>query len=140
MNHVVADTNIVLDVVVFEEERCHAMREALQADRLRLWATSHMRDELERVLDYPAIAKRRVARGLNPTQVLAIYDGWVDVCPTAPKVRYTCKDPDDQCFLDLAAQQQCPLVSKDAAVLAMARRMATLGVEVSDCWDPVASP
>jgi predicted nucleic acid-binding protein len=53
---------------------------------------------------------------------------WVDAAPKAP---YTCKDPDDQLFIDLACQHQCLLLSKDNAVLALRSRMARVGAAVA---------
>ena len=48
----------------------------------------------------------------------------VDVAPKAP---ITCKDPDDQRFIDLAVAQRCLVLSKDHAVLCMAKRLLALG-------------
>jgi hypothetical protein len=45
-----------------------------------------------------------------------------------------CKDPDDQKFIDLAAALPATLLSKDAQVLALARRLERLGVSVLRCW------
>lgn len=137
--HVVLDTNIVLDVLVFEEEQCAALRAALAGDRVRIHATLGMRNELERVLDYPNIKKRREQRQLSVPSVLNTYDKWVDQSAPPPKIEFTCKDSDDQCFLDLAAHHQCPLISKDDAVLVMRKRMATIGVTVSRVWAEVAA-
>jgi predicted nucleic acid-binding protein len=50
--------------------------------------------------------------------------------PIAPKAMFVCKDTDDQKFIDLAAQHQTQLISKDKAVLTMRNRMARLGVSV----------
>ena len=49
----------------------------------------------------------------------------VDVAPRAP---LRCKDPDDQRFIDLALAHQAGLLSKDHAVLSMAKRLRVLGV------------
>ena len=53
------------------------------------------------------------------------------MCEVAPKAVFTCKDADDQKFIDLAAAHRAQLLSKDKAVLCMARRLKTLGVAVS---------
>jgi predicted nucleic acid-binding protein len=50
---------------------------------------------------------------------------WVDV---APKASMTCKDPDDQKYIDLAVAHKALLLSKDSAVLAMRMRLSALGV------------
>jgi predicted nucleic acid-binding protein len=40
----------------------------------------------------------------------------------------TCKDPDDQKFIDLAVAHQAHLLSKDHAVLCMQKRLLSLRV------------
>ncbi|MEZ0308156.1 MAG: PIN domain nuclease, partial [Ramlibacter sp.] len=40
----------------------------------------------------------------------------------------TCRDPDDQMFIDLAVAHKCLLISKDTAVLSMRKRLAMLDV------------
>jgi predicted nucleic acid-binding protein len=46
----------------------------------------------------------------------------------APRAPLRCKDPDDQGFIDLALAHRAGLLSKDLAVLCMAKRMCALGV------------
>ena len=89
-----------------------------------------MRDELRRVLDYPLVAKRRVARGLEVEQVMQRFDTLTTFVAPAAKAPYTCKDPDDQVFIDLAVAHRATLYSKDHAVLAMRSRLAKLDVSV----------
>ena len=125
---VVLDTNIVLDLLVFHDPRSAELRAALEGDRLRWLATAPMRDELERVLDYPQLKPRLSHHGLSKESVLAAFDTWVSFCPVAPKAPYTCKDPDDQKFIDLAVAHQAALLSKDKAVLVMRKRLLKLGV------------
>jgi putative PIN family toxin of toxin-antitoxin system len=128
--NLVLDTNIVLDLFVYEDVASEPLRKAL-ADRQTNWmATEKMREELSRVLAYPQIAKRLTARRLPAEAVLAMFDGRARIVPVAPKAPYTCKDADDQCFIDLAAEHQTTLLSKDAEVLCMAKRLAKLGVTV----------
>ena len=130
------DTNIVLDVLVFEDDSCAPLREALFSGEVRLHATPAMRVELQRVLDYPMIRKRRDQRELSVEHVLEQFDAWVDGCEPAAKAPYTCKDPDDQCFIDLACAHRVDLISKDSAVLAMHKRLLSLGVTVRRRWQP----
>ncbi|MNW09614.1 hypothetical protein D3C71_2066490 [compost metagenome] len=56
---------------------------------------------------------------------MAAFDAAVQYVAEAPKIRFTCTDPDDQHFLDLASQHQALLVSKDKAVLKQRKRVAT---------------
>lgn len=133
----VLDTNIVLDLFVFDDEGARALREAFTAgaDRAPLWlASAAMRDELARVLGYPQIERRLRARALAQAEVLQAFDRHARVVPGATRAVFVCKDPDDQAFVDLAVAHRAVLLSKDQAVLAMRRRLLTLGVEVARNW------
>lgn len=130
----VLDTNIVLDLFVYEDPATQALRQQLNQPATRWLATTAMRDELARVLGYPQIAKRLTARALPAEAVLALFDQRAETVPAAPKAPYTCRDTDDQGFIDLAVQHQAVLVSKDAEVLCMAKRLARLGAVVKRVW------
>jgi len=126
---IVLDTNIVLDLLVFQDPVTVPLRAALDAGQLRWIATTAMRDELERVLAYPHVAKRLVFYKLAAKAVLDARDAFVHPVDVAPKAPVTCKDPDDQRFIDLAVTHQCLVLSKDHAVLTMAKRLRALGAE-----------
>jgi predicted nucleic acid-binding protein len=51
----VIDTNILLDLWLFEDPATVPLRAALQSGLIAHLATASMRDELERVLTYPHI-------------------------------------------------------------------------------------
>lgn len=125
---VVVDTNIVLDLFVFNDAAVQPLREALGRSELHWLATQAMRDELARVLDYPQIAPRLVFYGLTPDQVLAAFDRHARLVEVPPKAGPTCKDTDDQKFIDLAVTHRAVLLSKDRAVLCMQKRLAALSV------------
>ncbi|MBL0919523.1 MAG: putative toxin-antitoxin system toxin component, PIN family [Hydrogenophaga sp.] len=126
MRTVVIDTNVVLDLFVFDDPACTALRAALNEGRADWLASEAMRDELQRVLDYPHIARRLEPAG--PAAVLAAFDRHARRVEPAPKAAFTCRDPDDQRFIDLAVAHQATLLSKDAQVLALTRRLARVGV------------
>jgi putative PIN family toxin of toxin-antitoxin system len=135
----VLDTNIVLDLFVFEDPATAALRAQLAQPASRWIATPAMREELARVLAYPQIAKRLSARALPAADVLAAFDQHTHTEAAAPKAPCVCKDADDQKFIDLALAHRAALVSKDDQVLRMARRLAPLGVLVCRHWPaPVA--
>lgn len=136
MTALVIDTNIALDLLVFEDPAAEPLREALHARSLGWLATPAMREELLRVLDYPQIAQRLGTRALSAQAVLDRFDGLVCMAPEAAKAAYTCRDPDDQKFIDLAVAHAAPLISKDAAVLCMAKRLSRVGVRVCRVWSP----
>ena len=131
MTKVILDTNIVLDLFVYCDPLQALLDKALRAGTLVWHATTAMRDELARVLDYPQIAKRRLLNQQSVDDVLAQMDTLATFVPPAPKAPYTCKDPDDQIFIDLACQHQCLLLSKDKAVRALRSRMARVGATVA---------
>lgn len=137
----VIDTNIALDLFVFHDPATAALRAALDGASHRWLATDSMREELARVLAYPQIARWLVPPRLDGAQVLQAFDQRVCTVASAPRAAYACKDPDDQKFIDLAVAHGAVLVSKDAAVLCMARRLARLGVDVRRQWGaPGAAP
>jgi predicted nucleic acid-binding protein len=121
--HVVLDTNIVLDLWVFDDPRSQPLLAQLEAGAVRWLATASMREELRRVLDYPHIAQRLQARRMAAADVQLQAD--------APKAPYVCKDPDDQKFIDLAVQHTAALHSKDAQVLRMKNRLARCRVPLN---------
>ena len=130
----VIDTNVVLDLFIYEDPATVPLRGLLADARVRWLATAVMREELRRVLDYPQVLKRMQARALSAQTVLAAFDARVQIVDAAPKAPYACKDGDDQKFIDLAVAHTATLLSKDKAVLCMARRLARLDVVVARQW------
>ncbi len=128
---IVIDTNIVLDLLLFEDPTIVPLREALQQGRLQWLATPRMREELARVLHYPQIAKRATYHGRENESVLAAMDAQVHWVEPAPRCGVVCKDADDQCYIDLALERQALLLSKDGHVLRLRKRLAKQGVTVA---------
>jgi putative PIN family toxin of toxin-antitoxin system len=125
---VVLDTNIVLDLFVFNDVAAQPLKTALDAGTLDWIATQAMRDELARVLDYPQIAPRLGFYQITAEQVLALFDRHSRLLAVAVKAGLTCSDPDDQKFIDLAVAGQALLLSKDRHVLSMSKRLLAHGV------------
>jgi putative PIN family toxin of toxin-antitoxin system len=125
---VVLDTNIVLDLFVFNDAAAAPLKRALQDNALDWISTAHMRTELERVLAYPQIVPRLAFYALRPGDVLAAFDRHARMVDVAPKAPVSCSDADDQVFIDLAVAHQAWLLSKDQAVLSMQKRLLALGV------------
>lgn len=126
---VVLDTNIVLDVFVFADEAAQSVRDALGDGTLDWVATSAMRSELERVLGYPQIVPRLAFYELSAADVLARFDAHARMVEAPARASVRCSDEDDQIFIDLAVAQRSTLLSKDKAVISMARRLSALGVQ-----------
>jgi len=130
----VLDTNIVLDLWIFDDPRTQGLRHALGQGRLRWIATASMREELRRVLGYPHLAARMAPitpSGCSTEAILQAFDVQATLLDDAPKASCTCKDADDQKFIDLAVAHRALLLSKDAQVLCMRRRLDRLGVDLN---------
>lgn len=125
---VVLDTNIVLDLFVFADEAVGPVRAGLEGGHLRWVATQAMRDELERVLAYAQIVPRLDFYARAAGDVLAAFDRHSECVAVADKAPVTCKDPDDQKFIDLAVAHGATLLSRDRAVLALKKRLERLAV------------
>ena len=134
MRGVVIDTNIVLDMWVFDDPRSRPLDEALQSGGLRWLASAEMREELLRVLGYPHLVQRMVLRGVRAPDVMALFDSHTERVVAAERAPYVCNDADDQKFIDLAVAHQALLISKDKEVLRMKNRLARLGVAVLPVW------
>jgi putative PIN family toxin of toxin-antitoxin system len=135
---IVLDTNIVLDLFIFSDPRCDALKLALNEKRVQWISTQVMRDELERVLAYTHLQPRMAFYKVTASDVLQQFDVLAQLHDTAPRAMYVCKDTDDQKFIDLAVQHRGALISKDKAVLTMRKRLANLNVVVAVQWDETA--
>jgi putative PIN family toxin of toxin-antitoxin system len=136
---IVLDTNIVLDLFVFDDPAVQPLKDAVQSGRLRWIATAAMREELARVLAYKQIVPRLAHYQRSAADVLAAFDRLAQRVDAAPKAPVTCKDPDDQPFIDLAVTHRAVLLSKDHAVLCMKKRLLALEVIVQTAIEFVAS-
>jgi predicted nucleic acid-binding protein len=122
----VLDTNVVLDWLVFRDASSEPLGAALEAGRVRWHATDAMRDELATVL-----ARGGFERWQPDTdRVLGHWDRFAIAAADAPPASgWTCADPDDQKFLDLAVHSRAvALLTRDRALRAFARRAGPLGL------------
>jgi predicted nucleic acid-binding protein len=135
---VVLDTNVVLDWLVFRNPDGRPLFEAIEQGRLRWLVTEAMQDELLHVLG------RGVAASFSP-DLPRIIESWRRLSETLPSpaahgeaARLRCTDTDDQKFVDLALSSARWLVSRDRAVLKLARRAERLGLSVlpPGRWQP----
>jgi putative PIN family toxin of toxin-antitoxin system len=126
---VVLDSNVWIDILVFDDPHTRPIRAALESGALAALIDARCLAELTYVLDYPQFAQRAVdkvaalATLANLSQMVAppAPDATLSAARPLPK----CKDRDDQKFLELAHAAGADwLVSKDRAVLKLARRVA----------------
>jgi len=128
---VVLDTNVVLDWLVFRNPRCGPLVQAIESRQLRWLVTESMRDELAHVLS------RGVVDAWSP-DTDRLWESWRTLSETLTQpeligeaLRLRCTDSDDQKFVDLALSSAQWLISRDRAVLKLARRAQRLGVRVT---------
>ncbi|GAB2607714.1 hypothetical protein GCM10027034_46200 [Ramlibacter solisilvae] len=131
MRQLVLDTNVVLDLFVFDDQAARALHQRLHAGEVKWLATAAMREELARVLVYPQIAARLAAGGLGAEGVLAQFDRFACLAEAPQAAPVACTDGDDQKFIDLAVAHRATLLSKDAAVLKLRKRLVALDVGVA---------
>jgi len=127
----VLDTNAVLDWLVFRHPACALWTERLSSGSVRWLVSSAMHDELARVL------ARGAARAwdADPRSLWSAWDRLSQTLDAPPlsgaATRLRCTDPDDQKFIDLALGHGARwLVSRDRAVLRLARRARPLGLDI----------
>jgi len=124
---IVLDSNVVLDWLLFGEPSVAALALAVTSGRVCWVATARMRDELAHVLGRGFATSRQV----DASAVLGTWDTHAVIHPEPPTQRLQCTDPDDQKFIDLAIGTGARwLVSRDRAVLKLARRAASAGVAI----------
>jgi len=128
---VVLDSNVVFDWLVFGQPGVQPLVAALTSGRLRWLVTPAMLDELAHVLGRGMLARWQP----DAAVLLATCARWAQPCavpaPRGEASRLRCRDADDQKFIDLAlAERTRWLLSRDKAVLALARRARRLGLEI----------
>jgi putative PIN family toxin of toxin-antitoxin system len=125
---VVLDTQVWLDWLVFDDPLVGALREAQAAGRVEIVIDEPCEAELVRVLAYDLGKYSLDAE--EQTRCIARSRGVArKVAPAATAGLPRCKDPDDQKFLELAAAAGAHyLVSKDQALLALARRVTAFRI------------
>ncbi|MBS0338749.1 MAG: putative toxin-antitoxin system toxin component, PIN family [Proteobacteria bacterium] len=122
----VLDTNVVLDLVVFRDPGAATLRAAIEAGRVTILTSAECLAELRRVLDYPEFKLDEAAQAAACDWFVAHAE--ILEAPEPEPMLPRCRDADDQKFLDLAWVADVEhLVTKDKALLELARRVAKLG-------------
>ena len=120
---VVLDTNVCLDLFVFDDARCGWLHRAMQAGEVQACTSSECRQEWWQVLARPkpgfAASLQAQARQRHQTLVQCIDPAEPSAAARLPR----CADSDDQKFLVLARNLgACALLSRDKALLVLSRR------------------
>ncbi len=132
----VLDTNVVLDWLVFRDPSSRPVEAAIRSGQVRWCVSAAIRLETERVLTFKHFASHAV----DPVAVFSTWETFAETiesfaAPLAQLLR--CSDPDDQKFIDLALRLgNSTLLSRDRAVLKLARRARPLGLTIAtpEAW------
>jgi len=120
---VVLDTNVCLDLFVFDDPHCAPLREALRAGVLEAVSCAACAAEWRAVLDYPQLALDPAQRTRAAERFDALVRQLPSPLPSSVPRLPRCADPDDQKFLALAASAGARwLLSRDRALLVLHRR------------------
>ncbi len=133
----VLDTNVVLDWLVFEDARMSSLQRAWEERRLDLLTHPPALEELRRVLTYPQFKLTAseqstiMERYESRARIVALPDAVTTQNLGMPAGFPRCKDCDDDHFIALAYHQHADaVVSKDRAVLDLAKRVRKYGVTI----------
>jgi len=122
---VVLDSNVWIDILVFDDPATRPIRAALEARTLIALIDARCLNELTRVLDYPQFVRMAVDKTAALATVARLSQLIAPEPPADERPLPKCRDRDDQKFLELAHASRADwLVSKDRAVLKLARRTA----------------
>ena len=124
---VVIDTNVLLDFWVFDDARAAPLRAVVERGEVCALRSGPQVDELSDVLGRPGF-------GLSNEQRCSILRLWDRLAMPVERVfaaPLACTDPSDQMFLDLAHTARADwLVTKDRALLKLARRARAIGLAI----------
>jgi putative PIN family toxin of toxin-antitoxin system len=133
----VLDTNVLLDLWVFENADVGPLRTAIEAGHCVPLSSVDTRNELAAVL-----ARAQFAVPLERQQQLQSH--WRTVARHIERVfpaPYNCTDRKDQPFIDLAFTAQAQwLITRDKAVLKLARKLRGTGLTIAQPVDFQSNP
>ncbi|MDR5804651.1 MULTISPECIES: putative toxin-antitoxin system toxin component, PIN family [unclassified Caballeronia] len=122
---VVLDSNVWIDILVFDDPATRPIRAALEAGTLEALIDPRCLTELTRVLDYPQFVRLNVDKEAALAIVARLSTLIAPRTQEGERPLPKCRDRDDQKFLELAQASRADwLVSKDRAVLKLAKRIA----------------
>jgi putative PIN family toxin of toxin-antitoxin system len=142
-NRLVLDTNVCLDLFVFEDPRWATLAAALRDGEVEAVTRADCRNEWRLVLAYPQFGltpERQahcIARFDAAITCVSPVDG-LDEFGTAVAPLPRCTDADDQKFLEIARDARAAvLVTKDKALLKLAgkcRRVGMFAIVTPEGW------
>ena len=136
MKSVVFDTNVLLDIFVFNDFRAIHLKQALLDGSIDALASPKTLEEFADVISRPLFALSQIEQEqlIKQWQSLARVVHDESLLPSP----WRCQDPDDQVFLDLAyTSKPCTLMSKDNEVLKFVASAAKESVVISTDYNAI---
>jgi len=136
MKIVIFDTNVLLDLFVFNDFRAIHLKQALLEQKIDALASPTTLEEFADVISHPLFA-------LEADTQNTIIQQWKSHARILEeniliKAPWECRDSDDQIFLDLAfTAKPCTLISKDHEILRLASRAAPVGVLITADYNAI---
>jgi putative PIN family toxin of toxin-antitoxin system len=121
MKVVIFDTNVLLDLFVFNDFRALHLKQALIEGKVQALATPNTLEEFADVITRPLFSLDETLQ----EQIRMQWQGLAQIRDDQSLIKapWICQDPDDQVFLDLAyTARPCTLISKDNEVLRFANQ------------------
>lgn len=134
---VVFDTNVLLDLFVFNDFRVLHLKQALTEKRIDALASPKTLEEFADVIARPLFC-------LDTSNQENIYEQWRSLSRILNdseliKAPWQCQDPDDQVFLDIAyTVKPCVLMSKDNEVLRLANRAIKENIQITSNYNAIS--
>ena len=136
MKSVVFDTNVLLDIFVFNDFRAIHLKQKLMDGQINALASPKTIEEFADVISRPLF-------GLEQVDQEHLVRQWHNLAKMVDdesliNAPWRCQDPDDQVFLDLAyTAKPCLLISKDNEVLKLTQRAIKEGVLITSDYTAI---
>ena len=126
--HIIIDTNVCLDLFVFNDQRWLNILDGLKNGHLKAVTRADCREEWLAVLKYPHLPVNQD----NLADICRQFDLFIECVapPLKADIRLpVCSDKDDQKFLEIARDSSAAtLITKDKALLKLARKIRKAGL------------
>ena len=136
MKTVIFDTNVLLDIFVFDDFRAIHIKASLVDRQLKTVATPKTIEEFADVISRPLFSLGQSTQ----EQILSEWRNLATIIQdeTLNSAPWQCQDPDDQVFLNLAyTSKPCLLLSKDNELLKLAKKAALEEVLISADYNAI---
>jgi putative PIN family toxin of toxin-antitoxin system len=136
MKTVIFDTNVLLDIFVFNDFRAIHLKAAVVDKQVKALATPKTIEEFADVISRPLFSLEKSAQ----EYILSEWRNLTTIMEdeTLINAPWQCQDPDDQVFLDLAfTSKPCLLLSKDNELLKISKKASLEGIFISADYNTI---